>query len=619
MKLYSVIILFFFLLFPNCVNAGDFSLFRFSPRLNEAHLVNWHIWGKDVFVKAQKEDKPIFIDLTAIWCHWCHVLDETTLSDPEIIRLLNKNFISIRVDADKRPDIYRRYIQGGLPSVALLAPTGEILFGGNYIEPEDMIEILQQVSQIYKEEKENIYKKIEIMNKKIKAEIEKTSDLNIELKQSAINQVLQSIKTVFDPINGGFGMSPKFHHPTAIRLAFLKYHQTKSNSILQIITKTLDKMSQGEVFDSLEGGFFRYSTAQDWSKPHFEKMLDGNAGLLQNYLEAYQRTGNEKYKKTAKKILNYVENNLQHQQGGFYASQDADEIYYTLTLEERKKRSSPYVDKTIITNLNGMMISSYLMTANILKERKYFNFAVKSIRFLIASNYKKGKGFLHYAKQDDGNSGFLSDQVWMLKAVLDAYELSGDSFFLNYAEDIAADIKLNYFNPKKGNLRDIPNGSLEIAALRIPMAPKKENSVASENLLRLYYYTYNKDYFNQAETILKSFWRDESNYNIFDEDYALALERYFNYPISMVVVGDKKDPRTLALFQESLQLYEPDKIVQLLDPVKDIEIIKKGIFPNPETPSLFICIENRCSLPIVKPETVAQALRDFLNPDMSKS
>ncbi len=619
MKLYSVIILFFFLLFPNCVNAGDFSLFRFSPRLNEAHLVNWHIWGKDVFVKAQKEDKPIFIDLTAIWCHWCHVLDETTLSDPEIIRLLNKNFISIRVDADKRPDIYRRYIQGGLPSVALLAPTGEILFGGNYIKPKDMIEILQQVSKIYKEEKETIYKKIKIMNQKIKTEIEKTSDLNIELKQSAINQVLQSIKTVFDPINGGFGMSPKFHHPTAIRLAFLKYHQTKSNSILQIITKTLDKMSQGEVFDSLEGGFFRYSTAQDWSKPHFEKMLDGNAGLLQNYLEAYQRTGNEKYKKTAKKILNYVENNLQHQQGGFYASQDADEIYYTLTLEERKKRSSPYVDKTIITNLNGMMISSYLMTANILKERKYFNFAVKSIRFLIASNYKKGKGFLHYAKQDDGNSGFLPDQVWMLKAVLDAYELSGDSFFLNYAEDIAADIKLNYFNPKKGNLRDIPNGSLEIAALRIPMAPKKENSVASENLLRLYYYTYNKDYFNQAETILKSFWRDESNYNIFDEDYALALERYFNYPISMVVVGDKKDPRTLALFQESLQLYEPDKIVQLLDPVKDIEIIKKGIFPNPETPSLFICIENRCSLPIVKPETVAQALRDFLNPDISKS
>ncbi|MDP7555105.1 MAG: DUF255 domain-containing protein, partial [Nitrospinota bacterium] len=289
MKLYSVIILFFFLLFPNCVNAGDFSLFRFSPRLNEAHLVNWHIWGKDVFAKAQKEDKPIFIDLTAIWCHWCHVLDETTLSDPEIIRLLNKNFISIRVDADKRPDIYRRYIQGGLPSVALLAPTGEILFGGNYIKPKDMIEILQQVSKIYKEEKETIYKKIKIMNQKIKTEIEKTSDLNIELKQSAINQVLQSIKTVFDPINGGFGMSPKFHHPTAIRLAFLKYHQTKSNSILQIITKTLDKMSQGEVFDSLEGGFFRYSTAQDWSKPHFEKMLDGNAGLLQNYLEAYQR------------------------------------------------------------------------------------------------------------------------------------------------------------------------------------------------------------------------------------------------------------------------------------------------------------------------------------------
>ena len=619
MKFYSIIFLSLFLLIPDSVHAGDSSPFRFSPRPNKAHLINWHTWEKDVFEKAQKLDKPIFMDLTAIWCHWCHVLDETTLSDPEIIRLLNKNFINLRVDADKRPDIFRRYNQGGLPSVAFLAPTGEILFGGNYIKPKEMIEILQQVSQIYKEEKENIYKKIELMNRQIKAEIEKTSDLNTELKQSAIDQVLQSIKTVSDPINGGFGRLPKFHHPSAIRLAFLEYHRTNDKSILQIILKTLDKMSQGGVFDSLEGGFFRYSTTEDWSKPHFEKMLDGNAGLLQNYLEAYQQTGNEKYKKTAKKILNYVENNLQHQQGGFYASQDADEIYYTLTLKERKKRSSPYVDKTIITNLNGMMISSYLMAANILKEKKYYEFAIKSIKFLIASNYKKGRGFLHYVNQEDGDSGFLHDQVWMLKAMLDAYESSGDSFFLNYAGDITVDIKSNYFDPKKGNLRDVPNGSLEIAALRFPMAPKVENSVASENLLRLYYYTYNKDYFNQAETILKSFWRDDINYNIFDEDYALALERYFNYPVSMVIVGDKKDPRTLALFQESLQIYEPGKIVQLLDPVKDIKIIKKGVFPNPETPSLFICIENRCSLPIVKSETVAQALHDFLKPDISKS
>ncbi|HJP17948.1 MAG TPA: DUF255 domain-containing protein [Nitrospinota bacterium] len=619
MRFYSIIFLAVFLLLPDSVHAGDSSPFRFSPRPNKAHLINWHTWEKDVFEKAQKLDKPIFMDLTAIWCHWCHVLDETTLSDPEIIRLLNKNFINLRVDADKRPDIFRRYNQGGLPSVALLAPTGEVLFGGTYIKPEPMGEILQQVSQIYKEERDTIYEKIDLMNRQTKAAMEEIPDSNAELKRIAIDQVLQSIKTVFDPINGGFGQVQKFHHPPAIRLAFLKYHQTKSNSLLRIITKTLDKMSQGGVFDNLEGGFFRYSTTQDWSKPHFEKMLDGNAGLLQNYLEAYQQTGNEKYKKTAKKILNYVENNLQHHQGGFYASQDADELYYTLTLEERKKRSSPYVDKTIITNLNGMMISSYLMAANVLKEKKYYEFAVKSIKFLIASNYKKGKGFLHYVEQDDGDSGFLPDQVWMLKAVLDAYESTGDSFFLNYARDIVADIKLNYFDPKKRNLRDIPNGSLEVAALRFPMAPKVENSIASENLLRLYYYTYNKDYYNQAETILKSFWQNNVNYNIFDENYALALERYFNYPISMVIVGDKKDPRTLALFQESLKIYEPGKIVQLLDPVKDIEIIKNGIFPNPETPSLFICIENRCSLPIVKPETVAQALHDFLNPDISKS
>ena len=156
MRFYSIIFLAVFLLLPDSVHAGDSSPFRFSPRPNKAHLINWHTWEKDVFEKAQKLDKPIFMDLTAIWCHWCHVLDETTLSDPEIIRLLNKNFINLRVDADKRPDIFRRYNQGGLPSVALLAPTGEVLFGGTYIKPEPMGEILQQVSQIYKEERDTI-------------------------------------------------------------------------------------------------------------------------------------------------------------------------------------------------------------------------------------------------------------------------------------------------------------------------------------------------------------------------------------------------------------------------------------------------------------------------------
>lgn len=605
-------IIFLFLLFPNSMYAVESSPFRFSPRFNNAHLINWHKWGEDILKKAQKQDKLIFLDLTAVWCHWCHVLDETTLSNPEVIRLLNKDIISIRVDTDKRPDINRRYNQGGWPSVLFLAPTGEILFGATYVKPEEMINILKQISPMYNLEKENIYKKIDSMNLQIKTVLNKKPDANIKIMQSAINEVMQSIKTVFDPDHGGFGLFPKFPHPSAIQLSFLNYHQTKKKGILKIITKTLDKMGEGGIFDRVEGGFFRYSTAQDWSKPHFEKMLDTNAGLLQNYLEAYKVTGKERYKKIAQAILTYVENYLQNKDGGFYASQDADEIYYTLDLKKRRLHPQPFIDKTIITNLNGKMISSYLMAANVLKEKKYYDFASKTINFLISTHYKKGKGFLHYISRDDRNSYFLSDQVWMLKALLDAYELSGNNEFLTYARDIASDIKTNYFDFLKGYLRDRPKGSLEIAALRIPMFPKVENSVAAESLIRLYYFTFSKEYFNQAEKILKSLWQKGVTYDIFDEDYALALERYFNYPISMVIVGDKKDPLTEALFKEVLGIYEPRKIIQLLDPRRDSELVKKKGLPTPKTPSLFICDENRCSLPIEKPQNIISNLNAFL-------
>lgn len=604
--------LFLFLVLPNFTYTATASPFRFSPRANKAHLINWHHWGADIFKKAKKLDKLVFLDLTAIWCHWCHVLDETTLTDPEVIRILNRDLISVRVDTDKRPDINRRYNQGGWPSIVFLAPTGEILFGATYVKPVVMIDILNKITHMYKAKKGNIYKKIEIMNRQIKSALGKEADSNIKIQQRAVDEVMQSIKTVFDPLYGGFGTFPKFHHPAAIRLSFLHFHKTQKKEILQIITRTLDKMAEGKIFDRVEGGFFRYSTTQDWSKPHFEKMLEENAGLLQNYLEAYWKTGKEKYETVAKSILAYVEKNLKHSNGGFYASQDADDIYFSLDLKERKKRPPPYIDKTIITSLNGKMISAYLMAGNILKEKKYYDFAIKSIKFLISSNYKKGNGFLHYISRDDRKSYFLSDQVSMFKALLDAYELSGDILFLNYAKGIAMDIKANYFDSMKGHLQDRPTGPSEIANLRIPMAPKTENAVAAENLIRLYYFTFNKEYFNQAEKILKSLWQNGVTYNIFDEDYALGLEKYFNYPISMVIVGSKKNPLTMALFKEVHNIYEPRKIIQILDPLKDEELIQKKGLPNSKIPGLFICDESRCSLPITKPQNIVSDLHAFL-------
>jgi uncharacterized protein YyaL (SSP411 family) len=260
------------------------------------------------------------------------------------------------------------------------------------------------------------------------------------------------------------------------------------------------------------------------------------------------------------------------------------------------------------------MASAYLKAANVLQEKKYSDFAIKTIDLIIASNFKKGRGFQRYIGQSDNEPYFLSDQVWMLQALLDAYESSGESRFLRYGKDIASDTKLNFFDDLNGHFQDRPKGALEIAALRIPIAPNLENSIASENLTRLYYFTFDREYLDDAGKILKSLWREGVTYNIFDENYALALEKFFKYPVSMVIVGSKKDPMTSALLRGALDIYEPRKIVQLLDPERDHELLKKRLLPNPKVSSLFICGEKQCSLPIVKPEDIVYSMRAFLAP-----
>ena len=225
--------------------------------------VSWLPWSEESFRTAQELDKPILLGISTVWCHWCHVMDQTTYSDSEVARLIEEKFVPIRVDRDQRPDIDKRYNMRGWPSTAFLTPDGEVLTGGTYVPPQQMMVLLDHVSSVYQKEKGSLKARIKELEKA------KTETPHIEYEvdhedfQSVIDGLTLQIASRFDSSHGGFGDAPKFPHREALRLALLQHHLHGHKAALNIVKKTLTAMRAGGIYDKEDGGFFRYSTTRD--------------------------------------------------------------------------------------------------------------------------------------------------------------------------------------------------------------------------------------------------------------------------------------------------------------------------------------------------------------------
>ncbi|MBN2089116.1 thioredoxin domain-containing protein, partial [candidate division KSB1 bacterium] len=306
--------------------------------LQHAHNpVNWYPWGEEALGFAKKLDRPIFLSIGYSACHWCHVMAHESFENEAIAKILNKNFIAIKVDREERPDIDEIYMtavqlmtkSGGWPLSVWLTPDLEPFYGGTYFPPEDcwgrvgFRKILLQIAQIWQQ------RRGEVLNSanQITASLNQISQVQLEdtaLDQSLWGSAFKSAEQRFDERYGGFGSAPKF--PMAMELSFLLryYFHTGEKRALAMAKKSLQEMANGGIFDHLGGGFHRYSTDERWLVPHFEKMLYDNALLTISYLEAYQLTKNANYQETAIATMDYILREMTSPQGGFYSSQDAD-------------------------------------------------------------------------------------------------------------------------------------------------------------------------------------------------------------------------------------------------------------------------------------------------------
>jgi uncharacterized protein YyaL (SSP411 family) len=340
-----------------------------SPYLRSAahQPINWQEWGEPAFAKARAEGKPILLDVGAVWCHWCHVIDRESYENPALAAIINEHYIPVKVDRDERPDVDSRYQaavsamtgQGGWPLTAFLTPEGKPFFGGTYFPPEDAMgrpgfrRILLGVAEAFRTKREEVDKTAKAIEEAV-SHAEAFEGARADFDPTAVDAMVGAIVRMFDLRNGGFGQSPKFPHAAAIDLLLERYQSTKEPALLTVVEKTLEKMAQGGVYDQLAGGFHRYSVDERWLVPHFEKMSYDNSELLKNYLHGYQVTGRALFRETAEGIIAWTNEVLSDQKnGGFFGSQDADQTldddgdYFTWTQAEVRAELTPEESRAI--------------------------------------------------------------------------------------------------------------------------------------------------------------------------------------------------------------------------------------------------------------------------------
>ncbi|HZR30458.1 MAG TPA: thioredoxin domain-containing protein [Terriglobales bacterium] len=316
--------------------------------------IRWHEWGGEAFAAAKRDNKPILLDIGAVWCHWCHVMDRESYDDPEVARIVNENFIAVKVDRDERPDVDSRYQaavsaisgQGGWPLTAFLTPDGKPFYGGTYFPPDDhwgrpgFKRVLLSIAQAFHEKQADVAEQARMVSAML-GQAETFAEHPGKFSPAIVDAIVASALKMFDGQHGGFGSAPKFPHPAILDLLIERYSRTGDDRLKDVFVTTLRKMAQGGVYDQLAGGFHRYSVDERWVVPHFEKMSYDNSELLKNYVHAAQVTGDSFFAEVARDIVRWTDEWLSDREhAGFYASQDADFSmdddgdYFTWTREE---------------------------------------------------------------------------------------------------------------------------------------------------------------------------------------------------------------------------------------------------------------------------------------------
>lgn len=489
--------------------------------LQHAHNpVNWEAWHPEVLARAKDENKPILISIGYAACHWCHVMEDECFEDDEVAKLMNENFINIKIDREERPDVDQIYMDalqmmtgnGGWPLNIIALPDGRPFWGATYLPKEDWLKSLNQLTKLFKENPDKIIEYASDLERGIQSInlVENKTDAS-QYTLEEINHSVENWSSYFDTYLGGYKSAPKFMMPN--NLDFLLHYATSQDDkeVLEYVNTTLTRMAYGGVFDQVGGGFSRYSVDTKWHVPHFEKMLYDNGQLISLYSKAYAVTKNPLYKTITEKTIAFAQEELSDKSGGYYSSLDADSLneagelqegaYYVWSKEEliRLLKSDFEIFKDYFNiNSYGEWEENYVL----IRDKSDFEIAEKHEVSIDELNEKitNSLSILKETRQDRTKPR-LDDKIltsWnglMLKGLVDAYRYLQNDNYLKLALNNASFIEQEMIRSSGGLYRNHKNGQSNINGFL------EDYASTIEAFIGLYEVTFDMKWLNHAKEL----------------------------------------------------------------------------------------------------------------------
>ncbi len=567
--------------------------FEDAPKLSK---VDWQSFDPKIFVQAKKEKKLILVDMEAVWCHWCHVMEEKTYSNAKIAQLLNSKFIPVKVDQDSRPDLSLKWEDYGWPATIILDGDGkELVKRQGYIKKEDFLPLLKKISKnpIAEEPgtKQIAYGSESALSKDLLAELTKKHTGGYDSKY------------------GAWGTFHKYLDVDSVEYS-MELGLDGDKEAKERAVNTLKGMLN--IIDPVWGGVYQYSTGGTWDNPHFEKIMEMQANNLKAYALGYALYKDPEFFKAGKSIADYLHNFLTSPEGAFYTSQDADLIpgqhsegYFKLPDKERRALGIPRIDKHVYSRENGWAIASMVQLYEATRDPAYLMHAKKAADWIVANRSIEGGGFSHDAPKKD-KGFYLGDTLSMGRACLALYEATADRLWLKRAEEAANFIQKN-FAPSKNSAGYVSAKGTEA----LQFAPVMEENVRVARFVNLlYHYSGNKTYKTMASETMRYLATPEiaRKRKILVAGILMADRELSKAPDHVTIVGAKGDQAAEQLFVAALNSPVVYKRIEWYD-------AKEGPLPNSDTelptlerPAAFTCGEGRCSAPAYEAAAITKLL-----------
>jgi uncharacterized protein len=555
-------------------------------------------WNQTLFTQAAHEHRFVLLDLHAVWCHWCHVMDAQTYADPAVVALIGKRYLAVSVDADSDPALASRYGDWGWPATIVLAADGtEIVKRRGFIPPAQMASLLQAIIDDPSP------------GPSVQAAAAPSTSGAAALSAAQRAAFTKTYLDAYDLKYGGWGSGQKFLDAPTLEYTLERVLEERDAQAALRARQTLD--ANLRLIDPVWGGVFQYSATPDWTSPHYEKLLSFQADDLRIYSEAYARWHEPRYLNAASALEHYLTNFLTSPQGAFYVSQDADlssripgQEYYAHSDAARRSLGIPRIDTHVYARENGWAIRALCQFHDVTGKEQALDSAVRAANFVLAQRSLPGGGFRHDVK--DGGGPYLDDTLAMGQAFLALYRSTGDRTWLVHARAAMAFID-THLSDRRGGYMSAPVASGATGVFRDPPRSLGQNAEVARFANLLNRYTADEHY-RQAALHAMQYLATASDAGELRTDVLLAAHELDNAPIHITIVGAKGDAAAQALHAAALQFPAPYLQVDWWDK-------SEGPLPNPEVsyPQLkraaaFACTGSSCSTPVFEAASVGRTV-----------